>query len=100
LTDLCDDFAMEAETGTHIMFQDIGWPLQGESFTFQYDKVVLPMINELLCVEVTFLVAVGKVLSPDSPPALCCPFMNPTLATNTPQWNICCILPPSTSHNQ
>jgi hypothetical protein len=24
LTDLCDDFAMEAETGTHIMFQDIG----------------------------------------------------------------------------
>jgi hypothetical protein len=23
-TDLCGDFAMEAETGTHIIFQDIG----------------------------------------------------------------------------
>jgi hypothetical protein len=42
------------------------------------------MIKELLCVEVAFLMAVGKVSSPDSPPALCCAFMNPTLATKIP----------------
>lgn len=52
--DLCGDYAMEAEAGAHIIFQDIGWPLQGESFTFQYDKLVIPMIKELLCVEVAF----------------------------------------------
>lgn len=70
-TDLCGDFAMGAETGAHIIFQDICWMFQGESFTFHYDKVVLPMIKEFLCMEVAFLMAVGMVSSPDSPRALC-----------------------------
>lgn len=83
-TDLCGDFALAAEAGAHITFQAIGWLLQGESFTFQYNKFFLPMIKELLCVEVAFLMAVGKVSSPDSPPDMCCPFMNPTLSTKHP----------------
>jgi len=82
-TDFCGDFALAAETGAHIIFQAIGWLLQGESFTFQY-KFFLPMIKELLCVEVAFLMAVGKVSSPDLPPDMCCPFMNPTLSTKHP----------------
>jgi len=34
--------------------------------------------------EGAFVMAVGKVSSPDSPPGLCCPFMNPMLATKHP----------------
>jgi hypothetical protein len=44
-TNLWGDFLMEAETGAHSIFQDIDSLLQEESFTFQYDKIVRPMIN-------------------------------------------------------
>jgi hypothetical protein len=68
---------MEAPTETHIIFQDIGHLFQGEFFTFLMIRCVLPMVKELLCVEMAFQIAAETVSSSDSSSDLHCPFMNP-----------------------